>query len=133
MTSRGLALTGGLLPVIAGALFVPGLAPMSAWPSTLLSVAALLYLMHRQSQHSAFLIGWLYGVGLFGAGASWVYVSINVYGQAPPLLAGALTAFFCFGLAILTGLQMAFYRRCSSKLKTPSPLLFAAIDRKSVV
>ena len=127
MTSRGLALTGGLLPVIAGALFVPGLAPMSAWPSTLLSVAVLLYLMHRPSQHSAFLIGWLYGVGLFGAGASLVYVSINVYGQAPPLLAGALTAFFCFGLAILTGLQMAFYRRCSSELKAPSPLLFAAI------
>ncbi|MDG1064903.1 MAG: apolipoprotein N-acyltransferase [Luminiphilus sp.] len=127
MASRGVALAGVLFPIIAGALFVPGLAPMSAWPSTLLSVAALLYLMHHQSQHSAFLIGWLYGVGLFGAGASWVYVSINVYGQAPPPLAGALTALFCLGLAILTGLQMVFYRRCSRELKTPSPLLFAAI------
>ncbi|MDG1013077.1 MAG: apolipoprotein N-acyltransferase [Luminiphilus sp.] len=115
------------MPIISGALFVPGVAPMSAWPSTLLSVAALLYLMHRKSQQSAFFIGWLYGVGLFGAGVSWVYVSIQVHGQAPPLLAGTLTALFCLGLATLTGLQMALYRRCSRGRKTPSSLLFAAI------
>lgn len=127
MESRVKALASLLVPIISGALFVPGLAPMSAWPSTLLSIAALLYLMHRKSQQSAFLIGWLYGVGLFGAGVSWVYVSIQVHGQAPPLLAGTLTALFCLGLATLTGLQMALYRRCSRGRKTPSSLLFAAI------
>ena len=127
MESRVKALASLLVPIISGALFVPGLAPMSAWPSTLLSIAALLYLMHRKSQQSAFLIGWLYGVGLFGAGVSWVYVSIQVHGQAPPLLAGTLTALFCLGLATLTGLQMALYRRCSRGRKTPGPLLFAAI------
>mgnify|MGYP002628186631 FL=1 len=127
MESRVKALASLLVPIISGALFVPGLAPMSAWPSTLLSIAALLYLMHRKSQQSAFFIGWLYGVGLFGAGVSWVYVSIQVHGQAPPLLAGTLTALFCLGLATLTGLQMALYRRCSRGRKTPSSLLFAAI------
>lgn len=127
MESRVKALASLLVPIISGALFVPGVAPMSAWPSTLLSIAALLYLMHRKSQQSAFFIGWLYGVGLFGAGVSWVYVSIQVHGQAPPLLAGTLTALFCLGLATLTGLQMALYRRCSRGRKTPSSLLFAAI------
>lgn len=127
MESRVKALASLLVPIISGALFVPGLAPMSAWPSTLLSIAALLYLMHRKAQQSAFFIGWLYGVGLFGAGVSWVYVSIQVHGQAPPLLAGTLTALFCLGLATLTGLQMALYRRCSRGRKTPSSLLFAAI------
>ncbi len=127
MESRVKALASLLVPIISGALFVPGLAPMSAWPSTLLSIAALLYLMHRKSQQSAFLIGWLYGVGLFGAGVSWVYVSIQVHGQPPPLLAGTLTALFCLGLATLAGLQMSLYRRCSRGRKTPSPLLFAAI------
>lgn len=127
MESRVKALASLLVPIISGALFVPGLAPMSAWPSTLLSIAALLYLMHRKSQQSAFFIGWLYGVGLFGAGVSWVYVSIQVHGQAPPLLAGTLTALFCLGLATLAGLQMSLYRRCSRGRKTPSSLLFAAI------
>lgn len=127
MESRVKALASLLVPIIAGALFVPGLAPMAAWPSTLLSIAALLYLMHRKSQQSAFLTGWLYGVGLFGAGVSWVYVSINVHGQAPPLLAGTLTALFCLGLATLTGLQMVLYQRCIGGRKVPSPLLFAAI------
>ena len=126
MTPRVEALASSLLPIIAGVLFVPALAPLSAWPLALLSIAALVYLMHRPSKQSAFLIGWLYGVGFFGGGASWVYVSINVYGQAPPPLAGALTATFCLGLAILTGLQMAFYRRCNSD-RSPKPALFAAI------
>ena len=67
-----------MLPIIAGALFIPGLAPLSAWPLTLFSIAALLYLIHRPSNHSAFVTGWLYGVGLFGGGVSWVYVTINV-------------------------------------------------------
>ena len=127
MESRVKALASLLVPIIAGALFVPGLAPMAAWPSTLLSIAALLYLMHRKSQQSAFLIGWFYGVGFFGAGVSWVYVSINVHGQAPPPLAGTLTALFCLGLATLTGLQMVLYQRCIGGRKAPSPLLFAAI------
>ena len=48
---------------------------------TVLSAAALFALL--TSPHwrvNGFLTGWLFGVGLFGAGASWVYVSINVYG-----------------------------------------------------
>ena len=116
-----------MLPIIAGALFIPGLAPLSAWPATLFSIAALLYLIHRPSNHSAFVTGWLYGAGLFGGGVSWVYVSINVYGQAPPPLAGALTAAFCLGLALLTGLQMALYRYCIGDCENPEPALFAAI------
>jgi apolipoprotein N-acyltransferase len=53
------------------------------------------------------LLGWCFGLGFFGAGVSWVYVSINVYGHAPLVLALALTALFCAGLALLFAIQAA--------------------------
>src|SRR5690554_7169412 len=38
--------------------------------------------------------GWLLGLGLFGSGASWIYVSIHVHGYAPVPLAVFLTLLF---------------------------------------
>lgn len=105
-----------------------GLAPYALWPMTVLSPAALFALL--TSSHwrvGGFLTGWLFGIGLFGAGASWVYVSINVYGQASPALAGALTAVFCLGLAVLSGLQTALFCRLKSDRWTDSLLLFPAL------
>ena len=40
-------------------------------------------------------IGWYYGLGVFGNGASWVYVSIHDYGYTAAPLAALLTFLFC--------------------------------------
>ncbi|WP_235015289.1 apolipoprotein N-acyltransferase [Oceanicoccus sp. KOV_DT_Chl] len=45
---------------------------------------------------------WFYGLGLFGSGTSWVYVSIHVYGYAPAPLASFLTLLFSAGLALFS-------------------------------
>ena len=92
------------LSVGAGAIFTLGLSPFDIWPLAVLSVAALAALLRHRCPTEGLLIGWLYGVGFFGSGVSWVYVSIHVYGQAPPPLALLLTIIFCGGLALLSGL-----------------------------
>lgn len=128
MRSSGPTLLRWLAPVLAGALFMPGLAPLALWPSAILSIACLVYLLHRQSTRSAFFTGWLYGAGFFGTGASWIYVSIHVYGHATPPLAAALTGLFCLGLAVLTGLQASLYVRLADPAgAAPGVLLFAAL------
>ena len=99
------------LSVGAGAIFTLGLSPFDIWPLAVLSVAALAALLRHRSPSEGLLIGWLYGVGFFGSGVSWVYVSIHVYGQAPPPLALLLTIIFCGGLALLTGLLGYLYAR----------------------
>jgi len=104
-----------LLPLLAGAAYPLGLSPYDLWPAIPLSAALLCWSLHRNSGMSAFLIGWLYGIGLFGVGASWVYVSINVHGRAAPSLAFFLTAVFCLGLALLSGFQGYLYRRFFSR------------------
>ena len=48
----------------------------------------------------AALAGFAFGLGWFGLGVSWVYVSMHVYGEMPAPLAAAATAAFCAFLAL---------------------------------
>lgn len=97
----------GLLALLAGAIYPLSLAPTD-WPlAGLLSVAALCALVQGRGWREVFWRGLWYGAGLFGVGASWVYVSIHVYGEAPPLLAGLFTGLFVALLALCLALPLA--------------------------
>ena len=45
-------------------------------------------------------LSWLFGVGKYLFGASWIYVSIREYGGAGIFLASFLVALFVMGLAL---------------------------------
>ena len=96
---------------LAGALVTLSLAPFDIWPTGILSCALLAWLLSTCEPRPALWRGWLYGLGMFGSGASWVYVSIHVHGYAPVPLALTLTALFCGGLAIFHGLFGWLYVR----------------------
>ena len=74
---------GNILAVIAGTLITLSLAPFNIWPLGIVSAALLYLLIQTLSPKQAFIRGWFFGAGLLGTGASWVYVSIHVYGYAP--------------------------------------------------
>ena len=77
----------------------------------LVAAGALFWLLRRaETLRCAFWTGWLFGVGKYGVGASWIYVSIHVFGAASPPLAAGLVAVFVAGLAVFNGLLgMAFW------------------------
>ena len=97
-------LVPGLLAIAAGSLVTLSLAPYKLWPAAILSCCLYLGLLRRCPVKIAVLRGWLFGLGLFGSGASWVYVSIHLYGNASVALAVFLTSLFCAGLALLHAL-----------------------------
>ena len=101
-----------LVAVAAGGLLPLALAPFGIWPLLLVSAGVLFWLLRRtQTGKGAFWRGWLYGVGKYGVGASWVYVSIHVYGSTAPWLAGLLVVLFVAGMAVFNGvLGWAFHR-----------------------
>lgn len=100
-----------LAALTAGALAPLSFSPVGFWPAGLLSALALLVLLQGVSPRGGALIGWLYGLGFFGVGVSWIYVSIAVYGNAGPLLAGSLTLALVMGLALFFSLQAWLLRR----------------------
>lgn len=100
-----------LLALFAGALVTLSLAPFSFWPAAIISCCLYMGLLRHCSPRSAIWRGWLYGLGMFGSGASWVYVSIHNFGNAGIPLAILLTAGFCGGLALLHALFAWLYVR----------------------
>jgi len=100
-----------LLAPLSGALLTLSLAPFDWWPLGILSCALLAWLLSTCNPGQAFWRGWLYGLGLFGTGISWVYVSIHIHGHANVVLAGLLTALFCAGLALVLALFAWCYVR----------------------
>jgi apolipoprotein N-acyltransferase len=84
-----------------GAIAVLGHAPFYLYPVSVLALAGLFYLWHgAHSRKKSFLLGYCYGLGLFGAGVSWIYVSLHVFGGMPMLLAALATAGYCAFLAL---------------------------------
>ena len=103
-----LRLAAPVLALLAGGLLPLALAPFDLWPLLAVSAGGLFLLLRRATGTGAvLLLGWLYGVGKYAVGGSWIYVSIHVYGAAPPLLAAFLVALFVAGMALF-GAVMAW-------------------------
>jgi apolipoprotein N-acyltransferase len=98
---RSLSVPSLFVSLLAGALAVAGFAPFDLWPLPLLSLATLFALMQGTgSMRAGFLIGFMWGLGFFIAGVSWVFVSLSVYGGMPAWLATLATFLFCAFLAL---------------------------------
>ncbi|MBN1006436.1 apolipoprotein N-acyltransferase [Amphritea pacifica] len=100
-----------ILCAIAGALAPLSLAPFNYWYLGGVSVAILFILLHNCTPRAGGWLGWCYGLGFFGAGVSWVFVSIHEHSNASGLLAGSMTALFVAALALLFALQGWLYSR----------------------
>ena len=115
-----------LLALAGGASITLALAPFDLLPFVVLGPALLYWLQRRQSARAAFFSGWAFGTGFWGAGVSWVYVSIHQYGGASVALASLLTGLFVVALGLLFALQGWFF----IKLATPARqrwLVFAVL------
>lgn len=113
--------------LVAGILLTASLAPLNFWPAAIGGLLLLLWVLHQASAKTAFLRGWLFGIGLFGSGASWVFVSIEQFGNAPVPLALFLTALWCTGLALLPAISCALLRWLNANNAQRDILLFPAI------
>ena len=81
------------------------------FPLGILGPTVLFALWLDTSPRQAFFLGLFYGIGLFGLGVSWVYVSLNVYGHMPVPLAVVTVLLFVLILSLypaLVGLAQAF-------------------------
>lgn len=112
----------------AAALFAGCLTPLAFAPFGLFPLAlaapALLFLVWRGAGGArAAWRGFLYGLGCFGVGVSWVYVSLHDFGFMPVPLAGLATLLFVAGMA----LYPALLGLLQSRFATLSPGLHVGV------
>jgi len=92
-----------LLMLLAGAAAVTAFAPFGWFPIAILSLAILFNQWLLDTPGLAFRHGFLFGAGFFGAGISWVFISIKVYGN----VAAPVATFITLGLIAFLSLYPA--------------------------
>ena len=91
----------GSVPIfLAGAATVLAFAPFELHPLAFLSFAFLIHQWVSATPSRCAWLGYGFGLGLFGAGVSWVYVSLHQFGGMPAPLAAFATVAFCAFLAL---------------------------------
>ena len=90
---------------LAGASLPLAFAPFNLFLLAYFAPLVLFYYWSEASPKRAALLGFLFGLGLFGVGVSWVYVAIHVFGYAPVPLAVLMTSAFVGTLALYPALQ----------------------------
>lgn len=114
------------MPVVfvLGAIAVAGFEPIGLSLLSPLTLTALFCLLAvAENPRRAALLGFLWGLGHFLTGVSWVYVSLHVYGQMPAPVAALATIAFCAYLALFPALAGSLCARFGAA----PPALRAAI------
>lgn len=127
MADRPAGWRADLLAALAGAATVGAFAPFELLPLAILGPAVLLWLWQGAGPGVAARRGFAFGLGLFGAGVHWVWVSIHTFGHTPVVLATGLTIAFVLVLAGYFALQGAvgawLARRLTARGVAPGTLL----------
>ncbi len=115
---------GGLLMFFAGAAAVTAFAPFGYYPVIIGSLLLLFKQWSRDTPRQSLRHGFLFGLGFFGTGITWVFNSIHVFGHVP--VAGALAV--TLGLVVVLSLYPALLGYCLGRFcRAPSwPVLVSA-------
>ena len=112
----------------AGAAAVAAFAPVQWSPLAPLALALLFHLWLRaDSPRRAALLGFAFGLGHFGAGVSWIYISLHDFGAMPAPLAVIATALYCAYLALFPALVGSLQARSGAGPAVRLVLLIPAL------
>lgn len=100
-----------LTALVAGALLPLTMAPWNFWGLAFVSLGLFAYILKKYQDHPI-APALFFGLGLFGTGASWVFVSIYTYGNTGLYLALILTGIFVLALTVLFALPWHLLRYC---------------------
>ncbi|RYY76082.1 MAG: apolipoprotein N-acyltransferase [Gammaproteobacteria bacterium] len=95
------------IALLAGCLVPFSFAPFNIWPLSIIALVTLALLIKNQAPKKVLWRCWLFGIGMYGLGVSWIYVSISGFGGAPVPLAAFLVIVFVFFMAAF--FSMPFY------------------------
>jgi len=99
---------GDVLALFAGGMLVFAFAPFNLFPLAILSQMILFLLWRGISIGRGFWRGWLYGLGMFGGGVHWLYISLAQFGGIDTPTAIIINGLFIMGMALYPAILGAF-------------------------
>jgi apolipoprotein N-acyltransferase len=125
---RGLRTATGLGAFVLGLLHAASFVPWSHWLASLAALAGLFAMMRGAAARGATPlaqagIAAAFGLGWFGAGLSWLYVSMHFYGELPAPMAAAAVLLVAAYLSLYpAAASWLAWRHCANR----GPLVLAA-------
>lgn len=121
------------LAFIAGAALTLAFSPFNVYLIAILSPAILLGLWLKASPKRAFWLGWIFGLGFFGTGVYWVYISIHTFGNAALFLSLFITGGMIAILALFPALNgyllnKFFPQKNTTKILCAFPALWVLLE-----
>ncbi|MFQ6334920.1 apolipoprotein N-acyltransferase [Methylophilus sp. 3sh_L] len=117
-----------LLACLLGTLTVFGFAPFGLFCLPWLTLAALLVLWQQApTPAQVFKLGLAFGLGLYGFGIYWIYISLHTFGGMPWWFAGFCTFCLCAFMALFPALA-GYLAKKTGHLLWSAPLLWALSD-----
>ncbi|MDI9818859.1 MULTISPECIES: apolipoprotein N-acyltransferase [unclassified Legionella] len=111
-----------------GLLLPLGFAPFHLPGAAILGIALFYAQLCHKRNNSPFLTGLFFGLGYFGLGISWVYVSIHEYGHLNSILSALITLLFLLYLSLfIASMAFVFKKLTIPQLPFYSCLLFSAL------
>ena len=90
-----------IIVFLLGALTVLGFAPFYLFPVPIITISCLFYFWRKsKSPLQAALFGFFFGMGMFGAGVTWIYISLHEFGAVPIPIAVFLLLILCAYLSL---------------------------------
>lgn len=114
-----------LLSFVAGGLYILAFAPLNWYLFGFVVPALLLYCWKTATPKQAFWRGFIFGLGEFGIGTSWIYISIHKFGNATVFLASLITALFIIFMSLYPALQGYVFSKFFGKKSLLARCLFA--------
>lgn len=109
---------------ILGAVTVLGFAPFYLFPIPVVTLALLLkFCRNSQSAWQTSLLGFSFGMGLFSAGVTWLYVSLHDFGAMPTHIAIVVLMILCAYMSLFPALSLYILAR----LRISSTLLWSCV------
>ena len=96
-----------VLALFCGLLMPLAFAPFGWWPLAVVSLGGLFALIEPAAIRRSALRGFVFGVGMFGAGVWWIQVSVHQFGLPYYVFSVSMTALFVLGMSLYPALFAA--------------------------